>query len=108
MALRTDIDSQVSGFFKIQDFGKFLQNLISVIFIAGSVATLLFLFWGGFEFISSAGNQDKTKAARDKITQAIIGLVILSVIWVLWRIVLYFLGVSPDLSGSTIFTIPEP
>lgn len=38
------------------------------------VASLLFFIWGGIEFLTSRGNQDKIKSGRDTIVWAVIGL----------------------------------
>jgi Na+/proline symporter len=104
----TNIDKQVRGFFKIKSLGPFIENLIQVIIAIGSVIALLYLFLGGIEFITSGGNQEKTKTAKDKITQAIFGLAILAVVWILWRLVIYFLGLSTTPQGPFEIRIPEP
>ena len=104
----TNIDKQVRSFFKIKSLGPFIENLIQVIIAIGSVIALLYLFLGGIEFITSGGNQEKTKTAKDKITQAIFGLAILAVVWILWRLVIYFLGLSTTPQGPFKILIPEP
>ena len=104
----TDIDSQVSGFFAFKSFDQFLPNLIQVVFIIGAIVALFFLFWGGIAYITSGGDKEATKAAREKITNAVIGLAILAVVWVLWRLIIYFLGIGDTIRGPIRLQIPEP
>lgn len=49
------------------------QALISV----GGLLVLVYFLWGGIEWISAGGDSGKVQKARDRITQAIIGLVVL-------------------------------
>lgn len=102
----TNIDKQVNPFFKIQDLGTFIENLFQVIIGIGSIITLFYLLWGGIEYITSGGNQEKTKSAKEKITQSLFGLAILAIVWILWRLTIYFLGLSPNPGGQFNITIP--
>lgn len=43
----------------------------------GSLAVLIFFLWGALEWIMAGGDTGKMQKARDKITQSVIGLVIL-------------------------------
>ena len=107
-ALTTDVDTQVSSFFKIKDLGSFFFNLLQLILAIGSLAAFFYLAWGGIEFITSGGNQESIKSAKSKMTQAIVGLVILAAIWAIWRLVLYFLGLSSTTTGPINFNLPSP
>ena len=104
----TDIESQASPFFKITNLGTFFYNLFQVLLIVAALSTFFYLLWGGIEYITSGGNQEKTKTAKDKITQALIGLAITASVWLIWRLVLYFLGVTVSPGGSFNIDIPTP
>lgn len=106
--INTDIGAQTKGFFKITDLGVFIQNLIQVILALGSIIALFYLIWGGIDFITSAGNQEKVKSAKEKINSALIGITILAVVWILWRLALYFLGLSSSLEGPVNLKVPKP
>lgn len=43
----------------------------------GGLLVLVFFLWGAIEWITSGGDQAKIGKARDKMTQAVIGLVVL-------------------------------
>ena len=50
-----------------------VTNLLSLVVGAASVIMIIF---GGFKFITSGGNADKTKAATKTITYALVGLAV--------------------------------
>jgi len=110
MARLTNIERQInsSNFFKFNSLGKFIKNFIQVAFVFAALLSLTWLIWGGIEFITSGGNQDRTKSAKDKITSALFGLGIVAVTWAIWRLVIYFFGLSSTASGPLRLTIPKP
>jgi hypothetical protein len=57
--------------------GKLLSNLIGAIFIFGFLLALLYLLLGALNWITSGGDKAKLEHARDAITNALIGLVVL-------------------------------
>jgi hypothetical protein len=110
MARLTNIEREINrtDFFKFDSLGGFIKNLIQIAFGFGALLSFIWLIWGGIEFIISGGNQDRTKSAKDKITSALIGLAIIAVAWAIWRLVIYFLGLSPTASGPLDIIIPKP
>jgi len=53
---------------------------------------------GGFQYLTSGGDKTKTEEARSRITNALIGLVIVTASWAVWKIVVYFFGIDIDLA----------
>jgi len=106
----TNIEREInrSNFFKFTSLGGFIKNIIQVAIAFGALLSFIWLIWGGIEFIISGGNQDRTKSAKDKITSAIFGLGTIAVVWVIWRLILYFFGLSSSTSGPVNFNIPAP
>jgi hypothetical protein len=74
-------------------FGIWLGNLMGGILFLASVLVLFYLLWGGIEWITSGGDKGKTEAARNKITSAIIGLIILASSAAVVMLIQRFLGV---------------
>ena len=50
------------------------------------------LIWGGLEWITSGGDKGKVEGARNKITAAVIGLIIVASSFAILQLVLNFLG----------------
>ncbi len=108
--ISTNIDSEVqkTNFFKFTSIGEFVVNLFQIALIIGSIMTFVYLVWGGIQWITSGGNQEAAKGAKEKITDAIFGLVMLSVVWVIWRLILFFVGISPTVTGPFNIKLPQP
>lgn len=70
-----------------------LRILNYVLGIVGIVA-LAYLVYGGFMYITSAGNEDKIETAKGIITNAIIGIIVIGVAAVLVNFVIRGVGGS--------------
>ena len=63
--------------FKIPDLGQILTFLIRFFFIVAGLAALIFLLLGALAWVTSGGNKENVDKARDKITNAIVGLILI-------------------------------
>jgi len=91
---------------KITELSPLIQGIIRIAFIVAIILTFLFLIWGGLQWIMSGGDKAKYEEARNRITAALIGLVIVALAWLLIKLVTHFLGL-PDIFGETGWTIPK-
>lgn len=78
--------------FKITDLGLFISNVLEILMILAAIATLVYLVWGGLEWITSGGDKAGTEKAKSKITDAVIGLVIVFSAWAIFQLLQTFLG----------------
>ncbi len=71
---------QAVGVPQTPDFGigLFFGRLMTMALIIGVLLVFLYLLWGGLEWIASHQEKSKVEAARNKITGAVIGLIVLS------------------------------
>lgn len=78
------------------------------VFIAG-ILLLGYLFWGAFLYITSEGDEEKAAKARNVITYAIIGIILLfAAIAVFSVVAVDILGiVKRDAAGNLIFELPS-
>ncbi|NCN45610.1 MAG: hypothetical protein COU63_03685 [Candidatus Pacebacteria bacterium CG10_big_fil_rev_8_21_14_0_10_36_11] len=72
-SLGSDADKANEGTTFAEYFIFFWNALISI----GAIMVLIFFIWGALEWISSGGDKGKVENARNRITQAFIGLVVL-------------------------------
>ena len=86
--------------------GTLIKNAISLFFIAGGLATLIYFIWGAFDWIVSGGDKEKIAGARKKMTNAIIGLVLLSLSYFIVGLVGEIVGFNP-LAPITIRSLGE-
>ncbi len=58
-------------------FAGYFVSLWSSVISLGAVAVLIYFVWGSFEWITAGGDSAKTDKARQRITNAMLGLFIL-------------------------------
>jgi hypothetical protein len=61
------------------DIGKILLAVVEIILRVGGIIAVGFVIYGGFRYITSQGEPENTKSARQTITNALIGLVITTI-----------------------------
>jgi len=60
----------------------------------GAVACLGLIIFGAFTWITSGGDKNKAEEARNKITAAIVGLIVLAATVAIFNLVADFLGIT--------------
>lgn len=75
--------------------GTILKNVILLFFAVGGVGVVIYFLWGAVEWIFSGGDKEKVAAARRRMTHAIIGLVLLSLSYVIISVVGRIVGFNP-------------
>lgn len=72
-----------------------IVNVISIFFAVGGIGTVIYFVWGTVDWILSGGDKEKVANARKKMTHAIIGLVLLSLSFVIINLVGTIVGFNP-------------
>ena len=70
-----------------------LPNAIGLCFVIAAVIFLFMMITGGIQWISSGGDKQGLEAARGKISNALIGLVILFATFAIIRLIQTFFGI---------------
>lgn len=81
-------------------FGAFISGIVGAILVFASIWVLFMLLQGGLEWIGSGGDKTGLENARNRITNALLGLFIVFSAWTIYLIILQFLGISPIGSGG--------
>ena len=76
------------------DLGSIITGALGFIMAIAALLVFLYLILGGIQWITSGGDKSKTEEARNKITSAIIGLIVLAAAYAILQIVLQFLGLT--------------
>ena len=71
-----------------------LKNVITLFFSVAAVGFTIYLMWGALEWILSGGDKEKVASARKKITHAMIGLLILSLTFVIMIVIGQILSIN--------------
>jgi len=74
------------------DFGNMFSSILNVVMLIAAVLVFAFLIFGGIQWITAGGDKSKAEEARNRITSAIIGLVIVAASYALINLIVNFLG----------------
>lgn len=76
-------------------FGEGVIQLgISVLLVGTILIALIYIIWGGFEWIRSEGDKEAISTARKRIIYAVIGLGVAFFSFLLINLLSYFFGVD--------------
>ncbi len=74
--------------------GIFVSKSISAVIMVAGLATFIYMIYGGVQWVTSGGEKGKLEEARNRITNAILGLAIVASAWAVFRLVDYFFGIG--------------
>ena len=78
----------------VQFFQSFIPNLISLAFVIGVIIFFFMLIAGAIQWISSGGDKQAVEGARGKVSNALIGLIILFAVYAIIQILNTFFGIK--------------
>ena len=90
---------------KITELGQLISAGVGTLLIIAALLAFFYLILGGIQWITSGGDKAGMEAARNKITHAIVGLIIVGAAWAIMTLVQNFLGVT-IIGGSV--ELPKP
>src|SRR3989344_6158133 len=70
------------------------QNIVNWALIFAGVAALFFVIYAGIKYVTSGGEEEKIKSARETLTYALIGLVIIILSFAIINIISAITGVT--------------
>jgi len=71
----------------LSSVGTLFGSSIKIFLIVGALIAFVYLLWAGVDWITSEGDKDKLAKARNKMTHALIGLIILFGVTALWQLI---------------------
>ena len=71
-----------------------ISSVMNLVFFFALILVLIYLVWGGIQWMTSGGDKAGTEAARGKITGAIVGLIIVAVSFAIYQILVTFVGAT--------------
>lgn len=72
-----------------------ILNVITLFFAVGGLGVVVYFLWGAVDWILSGGDKEKVSNARKKMTNAIIGLVLLALSFAIIRTIGLITGFDP-------------
>lgn len=92
-----DISQPDVGF---TSFGELINRIVTIVFIIGGLAVLIYLFMGAFTYLTAGDSEENTKKARQMITNAVVGLIILASSWAIWQLIISFIPGLGNILGQ--------
>lgn len=75
-------------------FGTIIPNLITLGFVAGIIVFFFVFVFGAIQWMTSGGDKAAVESARGKVVSAVVGLVILLLLFVILRVIGDFFGLA--------------
>jgi hypothetical protein len=91
---------------KVTEIGQLVSAIVGTLLIVAALVAFLYLIMGGIQWITAGGDKAGMETARNRITHAIVGLIIVGAAWAIMLLVQNFLGVT--IIGGSGIPIPQP
>lgn len=79
---------------------------ITLIFSVAGIAVLIYLLWGAFEYTTSGGDKESMAQARGKMVNAVVGIVLIVVVFALWVFFMATTGIIEQTDGGFNIKLP--
>lgn len=76
--------------------GKLISSLIGGLFIAGFLLSVVYLIMGAVSWITSGGDKAALEKARNEITNAIIGIILVGAAYAMASLIAQWFGLKLD------------
>lgn len=90
-------NASVNPVAKFSSISVFTNVLIPLFMIVGGVLTLIMLLYAAFMYLTSEGASDKIKKAQAVLTNAIIGIILIVLAFVITKMIGYIFHVAMPL-----------
>jgi TRAP-type C4-dicarboxylate transport system permease small subunit len=75
----------------LRDFEATFYNLLTAILALAGITVFIMLIIGGFRYITSGGDPKSTESAKNTITYAVAGLLVIALAYIIIRVVQQFI-----------------
>lgn len=82
------------GFGNITSLGEGTQSLVEPVFEIASVLVIMYFLFGAFKYLKAGGNKEDMEGAKQMITHAIIGFVILIFAYLILQYLVQYFNLS--------------
>ncbi|MBL7150716.1 hypothetical protein ISS86_02190 [Candidatus Microgenomates bacterium] len=80
--------------YAIPEFGSVIKGGIQIAILIAGLLCLVYLIWGGIEWLTSGGAKEGVAAAKARMTAAFIGMMIILAAWAIIQIVGYLFNIN--------------
>src|SRR5512134_518732 len=76
------------------NISSLVNNAMPILFPIAGILVLIYLIWGGFEYMTAMGDPKKAQSGRTRITQAVIGFFIIFTAYWIVQLVAFLFGLK--------------
>jgi tellurite resistance protein TehA-like permease len=76
------------------NLAQLTAGVVTIMISVGIISALIYIVWSGFRIATSSGDKTKLANARYKLIYAIVGLVVVAGAFVIWQLILNFIGAN--------------
>ncbi len=77
------------------DLNQIILNITNWVLGFVTILAVLFLIWGGLQYLTAAGNEEQVEKAKSTITYALLGLIVAAIAYAAVVVVVnYFIGAT--------------
>ena len=76
------------------EMGKVISGLVGLLILVGAIFAFIYFIIGGLNWITSGGDKARIESARNRIINALVGLIIIASVWAIVSLIFPILGLS--------------
>lgn len=88
-------------------FGNIVSAIIGLFLIVGFIMAIFHFIFGAVRWITASGDKNNLQNAQERMTQAVVGLIILASVWAIVALIYTFIGWDQGPHGSFVFPLPD-
>ena len=82
--VRSEFSGTAGGsFLSADNIPELIAAIIRILLMVGGAIAVLFVIIGGYQYLTSAGNEEAAEKGRKTVTNALIGVVVVVLSWVI-------------------------
>jgi glucose uptake protein GlcU len=78
-----------------------LNTVISLVFLIAGLAAFVYILLGAFSYLTAGDDSAKTEKARKMITNAVVGLLLVALVYVIWIVAINLVPGLSDFFKAT-------
>lgn len=90
----------IGTFFRITDVGSLISGILGAVLTISALLFILYFVWGAMSWLLAGGDKTQIEVARQRITNALIGLVLVAAAWAVYILVIYVLGLGEAITTT--------
>ena len=96
-----DIGTAVYGTDKAADLKQVVASLVQIVLGFVGIIFVILIIWGGLEWMTSGGNEQKIESAKNRIKNATIGLVLVVLAYTIAYTITRWLSIATGGAGGS-------